>query len=199
MMAQDAAASRPQRCHRPNALSGGGIRSRRSASPLQALLRVQAGRPHRLPSTVSGGGHVGTLQHRHTAQAFPLNRPQPGDAFPFGDDIADNAAMGHLRNYSNYLLPRGRSGLRNYAEVTAVLLRGLLANAAQVALVLLFCALLTISAFRCAISPIRAASSASSPITRHAPSHPPGHRRPSTTGLGAEPFSSPISCWACWG
>ena len=44
--------------------------------------------------------------------------------FPFGDDIFDSDAVAHLRNYSNYLLPRGRSSVRNLAEAAAILLRG---------------------------------------------------------------------------
>ena len=130
------------------ALSGGGIRSAAVClGALQALHRTQQLDDIDYLSTVSGGGYMGTCLSAGMLQAFPANRPTPGDAFPFGDDIADNAAMGHLRNFSNYLLPRGRSGLRNYAEVTAVLFRGLLANATQVLLVLLLCALLTMSAF----------------------------------------------------
>src|SRR6266542_2421969 len=62
-------------------------------------------------------------------------------------DVRDSAAVGHLRNYSNYLLPRGRSGVRNLAEAVAVISRGLLANACLVLVVTLFCALLTQWAF----------------------------------------------------
>jgi hypothetical protein len=66
-----------------------------------------------------------------------------GNAFPFGDDVSDSKAVAHLRNYSNYLLPRGRSGVRNVSEVAAVVLRGVLANAILVLATLLFCALVT--------------------------------------------------------
>lgn len=130
------------------ALSGGGIRSAAVClGALQALHRAQQIDRIDYLSTVSGGGYIGTCFSTGMLQAFPPNLPQPGDAFPFGDDVADNAAIGHLRNFSNYLLPRGRSGLRNYAEVIAIILRGLLANAAQVLAALLFAALVTMNAF----------------------------------------------------
>lgn len=50
--------------------------------------------------------------------------PQGGGMFPFGDDVADNCAIAHLRNFSNYLLPRGRGTVRDMAEFAAVALRG---------------------------------------------------------------------------
>ncbi len=92
-------------------------------------------------STVSGGGYIGSCL---TASMSKTN-----GAFPFGTrtDVRDSAAVGHLRNYSNYLLPRGRSGVRNLAEAVAVISRGLLANACLVLVVTLFCALLTQWAF----------------------------------------------------
>jgi Patatin-like phospholipase len=119
------------------ALSGGGIRSAAVClGVLQALHR------HRLIdgidylSTVSGGGYIGcclsaAMSHRG------------GGAFPFGDDASDTPAVAHLRNYSNYLMPRGRSGIRNVSDVAAIILRGLLLNFIQVLAALLFCALLT--------------------------------------------------------
>ena len=60
---------------------------------------------------------------------------QNGGKFPFGGalDGHDNDLIGHLRNYSNYLMPRARSGLANALDAAAVLLRGLLANALIVA------------------------------------------------------------------
>jgi hypothetical protein len=73
---------------------------------------------------------------------------QNDGAFPFGtSDVRDNDAIGHLRNYSNYLLPRAHSIGRNLLEVTAVLLRGLLANAILVLVFLLGAALLTKAAY----------------------------------------------------
>jgi hypothetical protein len=72
-------------------------------------------------STVSGGGYIGAC--------VTAGMSRDNGAFPFGtSDIRDNDAIGHLRNYSNYLLPRARSQTRNLLEVAAVLLRGLIAK-----------------------------------------------------------------------
>lgn len=105
------------------ALSGGGIRS--AAVCLGAMQALQA--RGRLPSidylsTVSGGGYIG-------ACLSAAMTPEGGSDFPFGTDVLDSDAVAHLRNYSNYLMPRGRSGVRNAAEAGVILLRGLLANA----------------------------------------------------------------------
>jgi hypothetical protein len=64
--------------------------------------------------------------------------------FPFGDDVYDGPAIAHLRNYSNYLLPRNRGIVRNTAEAIAVILRGILSNVVIVLATLLVCALLTL-------------------------------------------------------
>ncbi len=136
---------------RPNdmiglALSGGGIRSAAVClGGLQAL-----NRRHQLDaidylSTVSGGGYIGAcLSAAMTRTASGGGAAAP---FPFGEDIADNAVIGHLRNYSNYLLPRGRKSIVNYAEAAAVILRGLLANLVQVVTVMLILALITAFAY----------------------------------------------------
>jgi hypothetical protein len=105
------------------ALSGGGIRS--AAFCLGALQALDF--HHVVPhadylSTVSGGGYIGAC--------VTAGMSENGGAFPFGtSDVRDNDAIGHLRNYSNYLLPRAHSNARNLLEAAAVLLRGLLANA----------------------------------------------------------------------
>jgi hypothetical protein len=134
---------------RPNdmiglALSGGGIRSAAVClGGLQAL-----NRRHQLDaidylSTVSGGGYIGaSLSAAMTRSAGAAAAP-----FPFGEDIADNAVIGHLRNYSNYLLPRGRKAIVNYADAAAVILRGLLANVVQVVTLMLILALVTVFAY----------------------------------------------------
>lgn len=123
------------------AFSGGGIRS--AAVCIGAMQALDVHR--RLPSidylsTVSGGGYAGACL------SAAMSRKGSG-AYPFAADVADSPAIAHLRNFSNYLMPRGRSGLRNLGDAAAVILRGLLANAVIVAAVLLACALLTLIAY----------------------------------------------------
>ncbi|PSJ42223.1 hypothetical protein C7I55_08300 [Sphingomonas deserti] len=104
------------------ALSGGGIRS--AAVCLGALQALdQDGRLDAVDylSTVSGGGYIG-------ASASAALSRTGGGHFPFGGDVADTPELAHLRNYSNYLMPRGRSRLRNVGEVVVLVLRGLVAN-----------------------------------------------------------------------
>jgi hypothetical protein len=122
------------------AFSGGGIRS--AAVCLGALQSLHSKRgidSIDYLSTVSGGGYIGACLS--AAMSGPRGR------FPFGDDISDSAAVAHLRNYSNYLLPRGRSGIQNLSEAAAVILRGLLANGVLVLVTLLACAILTAIAY----------------------------------------------------
>jgi Patatin-like phospholipase len=119
------------------AFSGGGIRSAAVClGALQALNHRQFLEPIDYLSTVSGGGYIGACLSVAMTE-------KGGGQFPFGDDISDSKAVAHLRNYSNYLLPRGRSGIRNVSDVAVVLLRGVLANAILVLAILLFCALIT--------------------------------------------------------
>src|SRR6185369_4540683 len=104
------------------AFSGGGIRS--AAVCLGAMQALQNNRridSFDYLSTVSGGGYIGACLSAAMTQ-------RGGGAFPFGEDVSDSAAIAHLRNYSNYLLPRGRSFVRNASEAAAVILRGLVAN-----------------------------------------------------------------------
>lgn len=144
------------------ALSGGGIRS--AAVCLGAVQALAADR--RLDtidyiSSVSGGGYTAAC----LSASMSATAPQPhrdGNAqssavpqspalsrhYPFGVDVADNAAIAHLRNYSNYLLPRGRSAVENLSEAGAVLSRGLVANSLFILRALVGCALLTVFAFR---------------------------------------------------
>jgi hypothetical protein len=124
------------------AFSGGGIRS--AAICLGALQALHANRVLQAIdylSTVSGGGYIGSCL------SAAMSR-RGGAAFPFGDDVFDSSAVAHLRNYSNYLLPRGRSGVRNFAEAAAIILRGLIANLVVVLAFLLGCALVTLFAHR---------------------------------------------------
>jgi hypothetical protein len=105
------------------ALSGGGIRS--AAVCLGAIQAIAVrGRLDSIDylSTVSGGGYIGACLSAAMSS-------RGGGQFPFGTDILDSDAVAHLRNYSNYLMPRGRSGIRNASEAAVIVLRGLLANA----------------------------------------------------------------------
>lgn len=123
------------------ALSGGGIRSAAFClGALQALDFHHVVLHTDYISTVSGGGYIGA--------SVTAAMSKGGGEFPFGtSDIRDNDAIGHLRNYSNYLLPRARSQARNLLEVAAVLLRGLIANGILVFTYLLAAALVTFSAY----------------------------------------------------
>lgn len=126
------------------ALSGGGIRS--AAICLGALQGLSAN--DRLEgidylSTVSGGGYIGSSLSAASRDAGP-------GYFPFGTDYTDGPAVAHLRNYSNYLMPRGRSALRNGAEAAVILLRGLVANAIVLGSLLLIASIITWAAYRTA-------------------------------------------------
>jgi predicted acylesterase/phospholipase RssA len=123
------------------AFSGGGIRSGAVClGALQALHERRILESIDYLSTVSGGGYAG-------ACLTAAMSSEGGRAFPFGDDVFDSAAVAHLRNYSNYLMPRGRSGVRNVAEAAAIILRGLLANLVIVLALLLAGALITLIAY----------------------------------------------------
>jgi hypothetical protein len=126
------------------AFSGGGIRS--AAICLGALQAIQAHRVLRsidYLSTVSGGGYIGACLSAAMRRGEGVTAADEDEAFPFGEDVWDSEAVAHLRNYSNYLMPRGRSNIRNVAEAAAILLRGLLANVAILVTVLLAFAILT--------------------------------------------------------
>lgn len=94
------------------ALSGGGIRSATfSLGVLQALAHLDLLKFVDYLSTVSGGGYVGScvtslLTSDPRAGVRPAGR-EPG-AFPLGFTGADREApeVRHLRDYSNYLVPR---------------------------------------------------------------------------------------------
>ncbi len=124
------------------ALSGGGIRSASFALGI-----LQAFNEHRVLenidylSTVSGGGYIGTALSASMTLAgeFVFGQstgPREPDARPA--DVKDTAAVGHLRNYSNYLVP---FGARDVVTAAAIIVRGLVANVALVLpLVLVFAA-----------------------------------------------------------
>lgn len=127
------------------ALSGGGIRSAAvSLGVLQAFNHSDALGNVDYLSTVSGGGYMGT--------ALTATMTSTGGNFVFGNaptcgaeqaasEIADTPEVGHLRNYSNYLIP---NGARDIGTALAIVLRGLVANFAVVLAVVLMAAAFTI-------------------------------------------------------
>ncbi len=143
-------------------LSGGGIRS--AAVCLGALQALNANRAIDCVdylSTVSGGGYIGAsltvAASPPIAHVSALSSTTPAPApravnsasseqridAAFGKDVKDSPFVAHLRNYSNYLLPRGRSNIQNYSEAAAILLRGPLINLILVLLAILSLAALT--------------------------------------------------------
>jgi hypothetical protein len=125
------------------ALSGGGIRS--SAICLGVL---QALNHHNLIgridylSTVSGGGYIGTsLSATMTvARRFVFGVSPVGGAAS-ASEISDTPSVGHLRNYSNYLIP---AGVRDLLTGIAIVVRGLVANIGLTLPVVLLLAAITI-------------------------------------------------------
>jgi len=127
------------------ALSGGGIRSAAVAlGVLQAINHNKAlGRIDYL-STVSGGGYMGsalTATMSCTDGQFVFGNTPVGDDKRPVSEIADTDAVGHLRNYSNYLIPRGA---RDLGTGFVIVLRGLVANFAGVFALVLLAAAFTI-------------------------------------------------------
>ena len=129
------------------ALSGGGVRSAAFClGVLQALdvsLRKRTG-DNTAPSpllrvdylsTVSGGGYIGTSM----TAAMSVNDGK----FPFESKLDENEtpSLQHVRNYSNYLFPRGPGDLLRNA---LIYLRGLAANIVLVVPWLFLAAAITI-------------------------------------------------------
>jgi hypothetical protein len=108
------------------ALSGGGIRS--GSVALGALQGIEvamqldgSGGIDGIDylSSVSGGGYVGcslTNAMERAGGAFPFTEPKT---------YADTAAVRHIRDFSNYLIPRGGTDI---VTAVAIVLRGLVAN-----------------------------------------------------------------------
>ncbi|WP_064697377.1 patatin-like phospholipase family protein [Rhizobium aegyptiacum] len=121
------------------ALSGGGIRSAAFClGAMQAFNAHDALDKFDYLSTVSGGGYIGA--------AVSAGMSENDGKFPFAtgrEDIRDSDSVGHLRNFSNYLMPRNRSFFRNIGEAAAILLRGIFCNAVMIAPILLIAALLS--------------------------------------------------------
>jgi hypothetical protein len=121
------------------ALSGGGVRSAAfSLGVLQAINHNNALRNIDYLSTVSGGGYMGcalSATMTRTQGQFVFGNAPPTSAGPAASEIADTPAVGHLRNYANYLIP---AGARDAGTAAVIVLRGLAANfAAVIALVML--------------------------------------------------------------
>ena len=125
------------------ALSGGGIRSSAMClGVLQALNHHDLiGRIDYL-STVSGGGYIGTsLSTTMTADRAVCVRPAAGGRTATASEISDTPSVGHIRNYSNYLIP---AGFRDLLTGIAIVVRGLIANIGLTLPVVLLLAAVTI-------------------------------------------------------
>ena len=140
--------------HRPKvidavglALSGGGVRSAAfSLGVLQALNHNDVLNRIDYLSTVSGGGYIGTSLTATMTESkgkFVFGS-QPSKVVkdkPLVSEITDTKAVGHLRNYSNYLIP---AGARDVVTGLAIIVRGLVANFGIVFPIVLLLATLTI-------------------------------------------------------
>ncbi|MCI0598660.1 MAG: patatin-like phospholipase family protein [Beijerinckiaceae bacterium] len=128
------------------AFSGGGIRSASfGLGILQALQAKFENHPNVYGiesvdylSTVSGGGYIGsslTAGLQKTSGKFPFTNADDQA------DYSDTAAVRHIRDYSNYLMPHGALDV---ATAIGIIGRGLVANVLIVLPVLLFCVWITL-------------------------------------------------------
>ncbi len=129
-------------------LSGGGIRSAAfSLGALQAINHQGLLKNVDYLSTVSGGGYIGsslsaTMSNSNGEFVFEQGENgQSGIAHGLASEISDTEAVGHLRNYSNYLIPRG---FRDVLTGVAIVLRGLVANLGFVMPIVLLSAAITV-------------------------------------------------------
>jgi hypothetical protein len=127
------------------ALSGGGIRSSAIClGVLQALNHHDLIKRIDYLSTVSGGGYIGcSLTATMTcAKEFVFGQtPVAGSVAERASEISDTPAVGHIRNYSNYLIP---AGARDLLTGIAIVVRGLVANLSLTLPVVLLLASVTI-------------------------------------------------------
>jgi Patatin-like phospholipase len=126
------------------ALSGGGIRSSAVClGVLQALNHHDLLKRVDYLSTVSGGGYIGgSLTATMTrAQEFVFGKEVAGAAKSGAAEISDTPAVGHIRNYSNYLIP---AGARDALTGMAIVVRGLVANFSLTLPVVLLLAVVTV-------------------------------------------------------
>jgi hypothetical protein len=127
------------------AQSGGGIRS--SAVCLGVLQALNHhGLIERIDylSTVSGGGYIGSSLSASmtvTGKFVFGEKPVEGAAERAGE-ISDTPAIGHIRNYSNYLIP---AGARDLLTGMAIIVRGLVANLSLTLPVVLALAAITVA------------------------------------------------------
>lgn len=138
-------AQRPMYIASGIALSGGGIRSAAFClGALQCFAVNDLFDRFDYLSTVSGGGYVGA------SVSAAMSRPMPAGAtrnfFPFSryGRYDDEPSVGHLRDYSNYILPRGQQSL---GDAIGVVLRGLATNAIIVLAFVFLLATFTVLAF----------------------------------------------------
>lgn len=129
------------------ALSGGGIRSAATClGVMQALNHHDLLNQVDYLSTVSGGGYIGSsvTATMATTGRFvfgpPASTHQPVEHA--AAEISDTPAVGHIRNYSNYLIP---NGLRDALTAAAIIVRGLVANTSLVLPVILLLVAMTIA------------------------------------------------------
>ena len=131
------------------ALSGGGIRSASfSLGVLQSLNEHDVLQRVDYLSSVSGGGYMGaslTATMTKTEGGFVFGKSTgvraAGAEATQPADVKDSGSVGHIRNYSNYLIPRGA---RDLVTALAIVVRGLVANVALVLPLVLLLAAITI-------------------------------------------------------
>jgi len=129
-------------------LSGGGIRSAAfSLGVLQALNHQGVLNKIDYLSTVSGGGYIGTSLSATMSMSrgeFVFERGEQSQntvAPGLASEISDTEAVGHIRNYSNYLIPRG---FRDVLTGVAIVVRGLVANLGLLLPIVLLLAAITV-------------------------------------------------------
>ena len=120
--------------HSGLALSGGGIRSAAIClGVMQALEANDKLKTIDYLSTVSGGGYIGCslVASMGATGRFPFAATADVDTHGQSDvnDLQDSSAVQHIRDYSNYLMPRGFDDL---TLSVGVVLRGLVACASLV-------------------------------------------------------------------
>ncbi|MDH2401706.1 cell division protein [Bradyrhizobium sp. SSUT18] len=125
------------------ALSGGGIRSSALClGVLQALNHHDLFRRIDYLSTVSGGGYIGSsLSATMTVAGRFVFGERPSGGTATANEISDTPSVGHIRNYSNYLIP---AGVRDLLTGIAIVVRGLIANIGITLPVVLMLAAVTI-------------------------------------------------------
>ncbi|MCP3473653.1 patatin-like phospholipase family protein [Bradyrhizobium sp. CCGUVB1N3] len=127
------------------ALSGGGIRSSAVClGVLQALNHHDVIKRIDYLSTVSGGGYIGSslTATMTVAKRFVFGQPpNPGAKSAKASEVSDTPEVGHIRNYSNYLVP---AGARDLLTGLAIVVRGLVANVGLTLPIVLVLAIVTI-------------------------------------------------------